>query len=279
MSMFRLPLLGLIAVLAISVAATRAQETDAVAALVAKGGAYVAEYEKRLSAVVGEERQTQRIVKADGSIKQQRQLVSDLLLVKVADGTMQFRDVITVDGKAVRDRQDRLRKLFLEAPKTAVTQAQAIARETTRFNIGFRRALEGLMMPLLIVQPAVASGFRFSPATEGVLFEEFRSPSIIGFISNGKRRDIFLKGRLGIDPERGRLLAGSLLATNDEFEITIDVRYVEDQTLRLLVPAALQERYRKTKRPKDDHLEVTASYGNFRQFQVAVDEQIELPSR
>jgi hypothetical protein len=89
---------------------------------------------------------------------------------------------------------------------------------------------------------------------------------------------MFLKGRLGIDPERGQLLAGSFVAdNNDGFEITIKVSYREDATLHLLVPVDLHEGYRKTTKPKDDRLEVTASYGKFRQFQVTVDERIDLP--
>jgi hypothetical protein len=257
--------------------ATRAQETDGVAALVAKAGAYVAEFEKQFSAVVGEERQTQRVVRADGSIKKQRDLVSDLLLVKVGENTLQFRDVIMVDGRAVRDRQERLRKLFLGAPQTAVKQAQAIGKESARYNIGFERGLEGLMFPLIIVRPEVASGFRFAPTTDGVSFEEFRSPSLIGEVGRGARRDMFLKGRLAIEPERGRVLSASLVAANDGLEITIDVRYREDATLHLLVPVDLHERYRKTTKPKDDRLEVTASYKNFRQFHVTVDERIDMP--
>jgi hypothetical protein len=246
--------------------ATRAQDDDGATALVAKAGAYVEEYTKQFSALVGEERQTQRIVRADGSVKKQRDLVSDMLLVKVGEDTLPFRDVIMVDGKAVRNREERLRKLFVEAPKTAVKQAQAIAKESSRYNIGFGRGLEGLMFPLIIVQPGVASGFRFAPTTEGVSFEEFRSPSLIGEVNRGGRRDMFLKGRLGIDPERGRLLSAGLVADNDELEITIEVRYREDATLHLLVPVDLHERYRKTTKRKDDRLEVTASYGNFRQF-------------
>ena len=44
-----------------------------------------------------------------------RMLKSDLLLVRPqgSDAWMQFRDVFEVDGKAVRDRNDRLEKLFL----------------------------------------------------------------------------------------------------------------------------------------------------------------------
>jgi hypothetical protein len=257
--------------------ATLAQEADGTAALVAKAGRYVEEYTTQFSGVVGEERQTQRIVRADGSIKKQRDLVSDVLLVRVGEDTLPFRDVIMVDGKAVRDRQERLRKLFLEAPKTALKQAQAIAKESLRYNIGYGRGVEGLVFPLIIVRPTVASGFRFVPTTEGVAFEEVRSPSLIGEVNRGARRDMFLKGRLGIDPERGRVLSARLVADNDELEITIEVRYGEDATLHLLVPVDLKEWYRKTTKPKDDRLEVAASYGKFRRFQVTVDERIDLP--
>lgn len=255
----------------------RAQEANGTAALVAKAGAYVAEFEKRFSGLVGEERQTQRVVRANGTVKKQRDLVSDLLLVKVGEDTLQFRDVIAVDGKAVGDRQERLRKLFLGAPKAAVKQAQAISKESSRYNIGFARGLEGLMFPLIIVQPDVASRFRFAPTTDGVSFEEFQSPSLIGEVGRGARRDLFLKGQLAIEPDLGRVLSGSIVAINDGFEITIEVGYREDEALRLLVPVDLREHYRNPAKPKDDRLEVTATYGNFRQFQVTVDDRIDLP--
>ena len=52
-----------------------------------------------------------------------RDLRSDFLLVKSPDtlALVAFRDVITVDGVAVRDRQQRLAKLFLEAPADSMT--------------------------------------------------------------------------------------------------------------------------------------------------------------
>ena len=53
---------------------------------------------------------------------------SDLLLVRVPgrDGWLPFRDVYEVDGRAVRDRSERLKKLFIEAPETAVNAATQI---------------------------------------------------------------------------------------------------------------------------------------------------------
>ena len=44
-----------------------------------------------------------------------------------------FRDVFDVDGRPVRDRDQRLQKLFLSAPAaTAIDQAQRIADESAR---------------------------------------------------------------------------------------------------------------------------------------------------
>src|SRR4029079_3586061 len=55
-----------------------------------------------------------------------RQLRSDLLLVRPegSEAWMQFRDVFEVDGKALRDRNDRLARLFLEPSKSTASQAE-----------------------------------------------------------------------------------------------------------------------------------------------------------
>jgi hypothetical protein len=135
-------------ILAIALAATatargalRQQPGDVPAAtIVERAGRYVEAYEQAFSAVVSEERQVQKLVRPDGRVRQVRELKSDFLLVKTGSEWLQaFRDVIEVDGKPVRNREDRLRKLFLEAPKTALEQARAIARESQRHNIGVSR--------------------------------------------------------------------------------------------------------------------------------------------
>jgi hypothetical protein len=82
-------------------ARAHAQDDD-VLALVSRASRYVEEYERQLSAVACEERQTQRVVKRDGTTGKKRELVSDLLIVKTGDLTQTFRDVIAVDGKPVR---------------------------------------------------------------------------------------------------------------------------------------------------------------------------------
>jgi len=254
-------------------------QDDRVATLVERAGRYVQEYEKQFSALVCEERQQQRIVRADGRERKRRELVSDLLLVKVGDRTVSFRDVIASDGKMVRDRQERLRKLFLDdaASRTAMRQARAIADESSRYNIGFSRSLEALMIPLEILQPQSASGFHFASAAEGLTFQEFRSPSLVRYRSGGRVQDMFLRGRFTVDVDSGRVRGASLIATNAAFETTFDIRYLEDATLGLLVPAEMHEQYRHAEKPGDDQLDVRSSYANFRRFQVKVDERFDAP--
>src|SRR5437868_434357 len=73
---------------------SRGQEADSPAALVTRAGAYVREYDRKISAIVGEEHQIQRLVNAKGAVTKQRDLNSDILFVKAGRNTLVFRDVI-----------------------------------------------------------------------------------------------------------------------------------------------------------------------------------------
>src|SRR5262245_16973197 len=93
-------------------------QSQAPADVVAKAGAYVDAYVEAFSAIVSEEKQTQTLIRPDGRVRKSREITSDFLLVR-ARGTWPeaYRDVIEVDGKPVRNRGDRLKKLFLDHPK------------------------------------------------------------------------------------------------------------------------------------------------------------------
>jgi hypothetical protein len=261
---------------------SRAQTPEpSVATVVERAGRYVQEFEKEFSAVVCEEQQVQKLVRPDGTKHKDRELRSDFLLVKTGGEWMQaFRDVIEVDGKPVRNRQDRLRKLFLEAPKTAVAQAKAIASESSRYNIGVSRTVAtSPILPLRFLDPRLASRFRFALSGSSLTFEEIHSPSLIGHQSGRARHDMPSHGSFVIDTESGRVLAADLTAAGapPAFTTTFVIRYTEDPVLKLLVPVEMQERYWQPHKPGDDHLEVTSKYSNFRRFQVTVDEQIKVP--
>jgi hypothetical protein len=268
-----------LALLLLAASAPRGQEADPAASLVARAGRYVREYEQRFSGLVGEEHQTQRLVNPKGGTARQRTLVSDILLVKAGDRTLVFRDVIAADGKPVRNREERLRKLFLGSPRDALKHAQAIVAEGARFDLDFPRfrVMAGLTLPIAIVKPEMSERFRFATSAEGLTFEESRSPSLLRYRRGSAVRDMPLRGRLTIDTASGGLRSASLVAGNADIEGSVDVRYTEDAKVDLFVPAQMRETYRHTAKPKDDHLEVVSDYSNFRRFEVTVETSVELP--
>lgn len=249
------------------------------ASLVERAGRYVTAYEQAFSAVVSEEHQVQKLIRADGRVRQVRDLKSDFLVVKIGTGTQAFRDVIEVDRKPVRNRTDRLRKLFLDTPRAAVEQARAIAKESERHNIGLQRTGNSPLLPLMFLRPALASGFRFS-STDGTLtFQEVRTPSVLGQRTGSTRFNLMSKGTFKLDPESGRILAAEFTAEGPPptWATLLAVRYSLDKDLDLMVPVDVRERYWRTDKPKDDRLEVNSTYTNFRRFEVSVAQQIKKP--
>jgi len=251
----------------------------ATAAIVERAGRYVEAYEKEFSGLICEEQQHQTLIRPDGRVHDQRDLKSDLLMVKVGDRWLQqvFRDVIEVDGKPVRNRSDRLRKLFLEGSKTAMQQATAIAKESGRYNIGISRNGNSPLLPIFVLDPHLAPRFRFVLSGTSLAFTEFSSPSFLHYSERGVLHDFMSHGSFEIDPATGRILGAELSAETPKVETSISVRYHEDPQLKLFVPTDLQERYRLPDRPRDDRVEVASTYSAFRRFTVIVSEEIKTP--
>ena len=116
------------------------------------------------------------------------------------------------------------------------------------------------------------------------------SPSLIRHKTGGAIRDLLARGSCIVDPETGRVMSVSLTAdaglkaraTGDEFSpgeyaAAFDVRYIEDASLKLLVPAELKEEYWHPAKPTDSRLVVVSTYSNFRRFQVTTEEKIRIP--
>lgn len=277
MASFRTVLTGL----AVAAVMSRAQSPDsAVPAIVAPAGRYVDAYIEAFTAVVSEEHQIQKLIRPDGRVRKVRELRSDFLLVKTGGPwPAAFRDVIAADGKPVRDRSDRLRKLFLENPKTAVDLARAIARESERFNIGLSRTGNSPLLPLIFLTPRIAPGVRFAIDGPRLTFQEFRSPSVLARRAGGQRYDIMARGSFEIDPQTARVLAAEFTGDGapDDYSLTVGVRYQTDPKLDLSVPVQVTERYWRPGKPGDDALEVESTYSVFRRFDVTVGEQIKIP--
>src|SRR5262249_28235119 len=80
------------------------------------------------------------------------ELRSDLLLVRTASslGYVQYRDVFEVDGRPVRDRQERLAALLSRPTPAGETEVQRILADNARFNIG--DVMRTMNVPLLALE-------------------------------------------------------------------------------------------------------------------------------
>ncbi|MGE0446845.1 MAG: hypothetical protein AB7P99_16590, partial [Vicinamibacterales bacterium] len=268
---------SLLVCLALGVAPT-AQQRPTSEQLVERAAAYMAEQLSRLTNVVAEERQTQRTT----SPRRTRSLVSDYLIVQLQPGEFTtFRDVFEVDGQPVRDRDERLQKLFLEGSRDAFAQAQAIAREGARHNIWDVGTINNPYLAMAFVQEAYRSRFRLQsprqerdmgPDTWSLVYQEFVVPTIIK--GNGNA-DLFARGRFWIEAATGRMVRTELRFGADSarmgfspVEVTVDFAY--DEELRLNVPAKMEEFYPGT---RTGDVRGEATYGRFRRFGVQVQEE------
>jgi hypothetical protein len=148
-----------------------------------------------------------------------------------------------------------------------------------RHNIGVGRVGISPLMPLRILLPPIASGFRFTWSGSALGFEEFRSPSYIRNRMEGKIWDLMSRGSFGLDAATGRVLSVELTAAAPPPTRTakLAVDYREDAQLQLLVPVTMHEQYWRPDRPRDDRTEAASSYSNFRRFQVLTEETVKIP--
>lgn len=252
-------------------------------ALLDRATTYVADYVKSLTSVVSEERFDQRVDtrgdRGTSSVTVTRTLVSDYLLVHVPGLSewLPFRDVYSVDGKPIRDRSDRLLKLFVEAPAHAFSQALRIREESSRYNIGSGfRDFNVPTFALQILTKELRPGFLFrqrgrervdDAETVIVDYEETSTPTII---VGRNDKDVPTRGRFWIEPETGRVIRTRIETRPEDGTTRIEVLFRREPRLGLLVPSRMDER-RET---AQDTMEGRASYTNYRRFQVSTDVEI-----
>ncbi len=260
-------------------------ETDTV---VARAAEYVGRYFREFRDVVAEEDYVQTV--SSPRPAERREMKSDFLLVTTADGRtwVPFRDVFEVDGRAVRDRDDRLRKLFLESPPGTAFEAMArVQDEGARYNL-VRLGKTNINVPtfaLTILLEGNLRSFSFRRGREETVdglrllrvdFDETATPTLIRSADAG---DIPSSGSFWIDPLSGRVVKSLLRGVMDSgaselVGLTLEstVVYHRSDTLGLWVPADMRETYRLGGYTIEGH----ASYSRFRSFQVKTEQEIKV---
>jgi hypothetical protein len=302
---------SLLAALLLTAAAGRTDDLP-LEELLRRAGAYVVDYEQRFSVIVAEEEYMQYLLATRGAVpRRSRSLRSDILFVRVPGDIrwLGFRDVYRVDGRAIRDREARLEKLFLESPGSAVAQARAIVRESARYNIGgAQRDFNTPTIPLLFLHPANQHRFAFqlkgSKKVSGkrcrvMDFEESARPTLI---RGPLRTDLPTRGRLFVTEEDGAVVKtelafsmsprqGPYYSTSLDSRAKITVTYDWHREIGLWLPKEMSEDY-TTRVEMDEvhrasgsahvrtgsqHIMCKAKYKNYRRFEVQTEERYSLP--
>jgi hypothetical protein len=226
-----------------------------------------------------------------------REFRSDLLLVPTDGGDryLQFRDVFEVDGERIRDRNDRLLKLFVQPTPSRLSQAARIMAESARYNIGgIERNINVPVFALAFLesrnQPRFeftgkkltgtdwrkgSSGANFSSSIE-VWAVEYRETAAHTLIRTTQGRDLPARGRFWIESSSGQVLMTELVAADAFVHATITVTYESPSNVSFLVPIEMRETYWQP--GFDQRIEAVARYTNFRHFKVTTDESIETPT-
>lgn len=209
-----------------------------------------------------------------------RSLKSDFLLVRIRDyfDWVPFRDVFEVDGTPVRDREQRLAKLFLNPSNDAVQQAERIRLESARYNLGnMLRTINNPVLPLMILEAETQQRFRFSLGKQdlsmgpGVWIIEFKEQSSPTMIGGRGGLDLFSHGRLWIEASAGRLVKSEMSIDQPLLRAVVTTVFRRDEHFSIDVPFEMRERYQSD---NGTTLTATASYGRFRKFDVSTDERL-----
>ena len=270
--------------------------------LIARAAEYVTNYESAFSLLVAEEHYVQEIRRpvnpgsnlsrsnpgggiTGGDVVRRQVLRSDYLLVQLGGGGagwMPFRDVFEVNGSAVRDREDRLAKLFLSAEGARFDQADRIMAESTRHNIGsVTRTINIPTLAMMFLHSRVRERFTFSVHGEEVVantkgvrinYRESTRPTIM---KTSRGRDLPLDGALWIDPKTGAVIKTMLNAGDPALRVTIDVVFRNDPDLDIWVPAQMDEFYKEQNSANE--IFATATYSKFRKFLVSTNERLGKP--
>ena len=251
--------------------------------LMARAAGYIAGYQREYSMLVAEENYVQ------SSRGQRQEIRSDLLLVRPerADGWVSFRDVYEVNGQTVRDRDDRLKRLFLDPSTEAQAQLDSIKTESARYNIG--PIVRNINVPLFAMKFLEDRNlwrcrFKLSGtqdiggvASTRIDYEETGRPTLV---RHNQTDDIAARGWFLIDPASGAMTGSRLYFTfPDASTIEFVVKYGRDATLGLWVPVEMTEIFLRTRQSSSESsltIDARATYSKFRRFQVKAETEIKI---
>jgi hypothetical protein len=265
---------------AVLVATPSSSGQVSVADLVARASTYVAGLIASLSSVVAEEEYLQDSLGFGSAGRLYRQIKSDFLLVRPEENDnvlMAFRDVYEVEGKPVRDRDDRLARLFIARDQDRVGRARAISQESARYNLGRVLRENNPLQVIAFLQDAYRDRFQFAldrrdagagPDVWIVTFVETGRPTLL---TGPRLPEEGARGRIWLEAATGRPVRTEL----DTRLITVRTRFGFDERLQTDVPLEMVEAYRQAGGFANVVIaRGTATYSRFRRFEVTTQDAL-----
>ena len=254
--------------------AAAAQEAP-LTSLLRRAADYTRHYEERFAVIIGDEEYEQRVHSRSYHGPSARHIASEMMFLWLAGehSWLSVRNVVSVDGDAIKNSQKRLDRLLSAGAPVGIAHLRQLRNEGARYNIGtIRRNFNDPMFPLQFLEPEMQHRFTFAlagqetvggTATAKVTFDEQLTPT---FVQDGIR-SLPSHGILWMADD------GHVLRTR--FEVRDPVRgltalvivdYRPDARLDLLVPVTMHEFYGAAG-TAPERIECTARYSAFRQFE------------
>lgn len=252
---------------------------------------YVMNYEQQFALLLSEEHYVQELqrppnpgdnlsrsnpgggMRAGGAINVQT-FKSDFLLVQLGmdgEGWMPFRDAFEVKGKKLRNREDRLLKLFASNDRDAFEKAARLNEASTKHHLGnVARTINIPTLGMMLLHPRVNERFEFTDGGEEniagrivrkALYREVARPTLI---KTTRGRDLALTGTIWVDPFTGAVIKSEMNAADPAVRCQVTVTFRRDEALDMWVPDKMAEYY-KAALAVDDIL-ATATYTNVRRY-------------
>jgi hypothetical protein len=269
------------------------------AELLLRVGEYVAEYERSFSDLLAEETYAQRVapwaLKNGVSVRActvcKRTTRADLVFVRLTGEIpwASYRDVFEVDGRKVREHEQRLVKLLSNSSADTGEQTRKLLAASADYNIGpVKRTVNLPTLPLLFLLRRNQERFEFRlggrrmiGATEAVelVFRETSRPT---FVKGPWNADLPAQGRFWVNAARAAVVRSEVeFAFGAEAEARVTTDYRPEPALAMWVPAEMREHFGDVPNAKvttfPARFNGVARYERFRRFTVSTEEQVTLP--
>jgi hypothetical protein len=207
---------------------------------------------------------------------ERRVVRADIVLVRVGPPLewRTYRDVFEVDGRAVRDRANRLAALFLQPAETAREQAERIADASARYNISnLGRVLNEPALPVAFLQASLQPRFHFTLERRDranvwiVKYQEQAHPTLFW---HNRTVENPSSGRFWIDVVTGEVTRCEHVVSRG-LNATFVTQFSHDEKLGVSLPTEMREDLSAGAQQGARRVSGVAKYSNYRRFSVTTN--------